>query len=700
MAGPTLQIPVSASLDKFRSDMDQLGREADKTSTDIEDRFKQINPGAKGMIDSFRDSAKGPAQDAGNSIGLIIGGAIVAAAAGIASGLHAAIDALAKIGDRGEDLRLPVNMLQALSVAATEARVPAEKLNSALDRFTAVSKQNVDDAEKFYKALGNIGEGFVTAFKNAPSQAERVRIISDAFKSTTDEVKKAQLGLQALGTDNERLIGIFDKGRDGIAGYLDQVRRLGLEINEEFVKKAQEAKSQISLFSRVLNDEFSTSLASLIPVFVSLLPYIERLGAVVRDTIGAFASNDDQRPLETLRNELTVLDTQLAEVAAKRDRLTSNTPTKMDSLRDTLRKIIGEETGTDLSENIADLDKQIDEIKKRRAVINSLITSKSDSKPLSITVAPAFKPRPSLTEDDSGSAFDKEIDRLKRHAALIEADAASVGKTAAAHAQLRAEMQLLQAVERENDDVTVEMLAKYAQLRSTMSATEALQQSGIKLTSDQAEAFLTVTTRVGQMTDVLNKNKTAFEGFNESLKFAGNQLVDVLDGILNKTQSLSDLGRSALRAFQKELLRAAITGEGAFAKLLGANSTNGGVGGLLGLLGGSVGSGGTSFLPGASLLSGNPTGLAEGTDNWRGGPVWVGERGPELLNLPKGAQVTPSDISRSMAGGVSVNPVFNVDATGASDAAVMRLERALARTAASIKPLAVQAMMQHQQRYA
>jgi phage-related protein len=33
---------------------------------------------------------------------------------------------------------------------------------------------------------------------------------------------------------------------------------------------------------------------------------------------------------------------------------------------------------------------------------------------------------------------------------------------------------------------------------------------------------------------------------------------------------------------------------------------------------------------------------ANGTDNWRGGTTWVGERGPEIVNLPKGSQVIPN----------------------------------------------------------
>jgi phage-related protein len=35
--------------------------------------------------------------------------------------------------------------------------------------------------------------------------------------------------------------------------------------------------------------------------------------------------------------------------------------------------------------------------------------------------------------------------------------------------------------------------------------------------------------------------------------------------------------------------------------------------------------------------------LAEGTDNFKGGQAIVGEKGPEMVNLPKGAEVIPND---------------------------------------------------------
>jgi len=42
---------------------------------------------------------------------------------------------------------------------------------------------------------------------------------------------------------------------------------------------------------------------------------------------------------------------------------------------------------------------------------------------------------------------------------------------------------------------------------------------------------------------------------------------------------------------------------------------------------------------------------AAGTDNWRGGPTWVNERGGEIIDLPSGSRVIPADKSAKMLGG-------------------------------------------------
>ena len=102
-----------------------------------------------------------------------------------------------------------------------------------------------------------------------------------------------------------------------------------------------------------------------------------------------------------------------------------------------------------------------------------------------------------------------------------------------------------------------------------------------------------------------------------------------------------------------------------FAALLGDGKGGGSIfdvifnrGGIAGQ-GGGVGSGGGNWLGNLfSSLFGGFGKNARGTDWWPGGPSWVGEEGPELVNLPRGAQVIDADRSRRMAatGGGSGGP--------------------------------------------
>ena len=102
---------------------------------------------------------------------------------------------------------------------------------------------------------------------------------------------------------------------------------------------------------------------------------------------------------------------------------------------------------------------------------------------------------------------------------------------------------------------------------------------------------------------------------------------------------------------------------------------------LLGLAGRTLFGGGLSG--GDAAAAGIPGGgYASGTDFARGGPVMVGERGPEIVNLPRGSRVTPNNkiggnvihINQSFAGDVSRATIDQVAVrTGAA------VRRAMAR---------------------
>lgn len=86
---------------------------------------------------------------------------------------------------------------------------------------------------------------------------------------------------------------------------------------------------------------------------------------------------------------------------------------------------------------------------------------------------------------------------------------------------------------------------------------------------------------------------------------------------------------------------------------------------------------GAVFIPGTNLIDWSktfdPIGKnANGTPSWKGGLTWVGERGPELVNLPRGAGVIPAHRAAQMGSGGGIN--ITVDARGSADPAAVRAQ--------------------------
>lgn len=73
----------------------------------------------------------------------------------------------------------------------------------------------------------------------------------------------------------------------------------------------------------------------------------------------------------------------------------------------------------------------------------------------------------------------------------------------------------------------------------------------------------------------------------------------------------------------------------------------------------------------------NPGNNAGGTSNWRGGWTWVGEQGPEMMNLPQGTRIRSNSVSGDMGGG-SVHVHFHGLVTAPSEADLDRIARKLA----------------------
>ena len=134
-----------------------------------------------------------------------------------------------------------------------------------------------------------------------------------------------------------------------------------------------------------------------------------------------------------------------------------------------------------------------------------------------------------------------------------------------------------------------------------------------------------------------------------------------------------------------------------------------------GITGGS-GAGGNSIgaIIGSALKNMIP-GFATGTSSAPGGLAWVGEKGPELVNLPRGSQVAPNHAIRAMGAlagrsqvqplaRAQISPIVRIDLAGVNGDATIRQMAAEAARAAYAQAVAtssqvVPAQQAQRQRY-
>ena len=159
-----------------------------------------------------------------------------------------------------------------------------------------------------------------------------------------------------------------------------------------------------------------------------------------------------------------------------------------------------------------------------------------------------------------------------------------------------------------------------------------------------------------EMTDIISRA----DELNKSFEEIGNTVSNAFKGMLTGAMSWKDGMRSLISSVIDQLWKLFVV-----QKIVGLIS---------GALGGATGTP-ASFSPTASVTppSGFMPGFANGTSYAPGGMALVGERGPELVNLPRGSQVIPNHKIGGLSG--SGSPIsISVDARGSNDPAAVRAQ--------------------------
>jgi hypothetical protein len=588
-----------------------------------------------------------PIRTLASAIGVIPTVALVAAgAAGVALseiGGHAQA-ALRELDEIARKSGLSTNAVLGAQIVGARSGLTQENTRSALENAGKEYQTYRRNDGEVKDALEKIDEGFLKVADKARSAGEFIDIIGQKIRALPRE-EGLDLSQKLFGEDaGAKLFSNIQSGALSMRALGDEAARAG-SVNDTLARKAEDVQHQIDEAAQIAKTKLLVAFQDLGSPVDDLRLSWYRFEAAIGDTI---ARSEALR--QVLQGLMHPLDT-LSGAPAVIGRLFSGASSAP------LGRLI-------------DLQAQ-----------QNFDSAKSDF----------FARGPKILIGESAGISRARY--AKRDDEESKAGGSSSGKSADRAAEqyekitreLNNQIALLQTQGAEHDKLALKIDIEKQQLQLGTGATQA-QKDGV---ADLATKLDAAKKAQAALTEEAKK-------FNEAYSSASNTVAGALKDILNGGKP-GDALQKALQSIQGQLLDASLTGAGPYAKLLGLNGKDGAVGGLFGGLAGALGLGGNQTTGtmnvqagvvtvnggigagaaggGGGLLSGLTNWIgglfgqnAEGTDNWRGGPTWVGEKGPELVNLPRGSSVMPN--AQSLAYARSLASASNDNRGGASAAPV------------------------------
>lgn len=646
-----LVVQLGAKLDQFASDMNQAGDMADSAISRIENSFASLNPSLGGF----------------GALATVATGAVAGFTA-LLTELQAVNSELADIAKNAEYVGLSVEEFQRKKFAATQGGVGDAQATTDLRnvaRLLADAKENENSLTKLLDA-NNIK--YTDRNDDVISLNKLLTIagwLINKFHSMPEKVEAAK----ALGL-SEQWVSALKNGSKAFDDVANSADAAGAVIDKSTIAKAEAFDIAWKKSTALLSSQFKVVTGDIAVWLDDLIDRAADFIAELAKSRGATSGSGQER-FNAIADAL--------DIARKDSQGLAQDYEQVNRVLERYRGLASADPGVVAGlEEVRAKAKAIADEAERAAKAFS-----SENFPGGVPV-PASRPSSAddtadddaklakRKTDNSRDQFTIAVDDITKRTATIKADTAATFENNAVQAQFRAEFRELTAIMRDHGEVTQAQIDKYEKLRQSMSAQQALTAAGITLTKEHKEAFLSSSEGIKTATLAYDKARDSLNKINSASSQIGSALSTAFADAIIEGKSLNDVLSSLIKTMEKAAINAVF-----------ASIFNPGFGGGLS--------------PFASFLGfGKVGGNAEGTDNWRGGPTWVGEKGPELINLPRGAQVIPNAVA-SRGGGMTFSPVTTVDARGMDPAAMGRFAQIMQQHETALQRIAKS--MQSSQRF-
>jgi len=518
-------------------------------------------------------------------------------ATAVVAAVRRVTEQLDEIGKKADQIGLTTDALQEFRAIAESSGVSQAKLDSSLERFskrlgeasmgTGAAKKALDELNLSADELRRVGLD------------EAVMRISEEMQKVEDPTRKAALAAGLFGREGVAMINMLREGRDGMEAMRREARELGIVIDEDMIRNAEEAQTQLDLMSRVINANLSTALINLSPLIVKAAEGI----ATVSQAVNRFLD---------LRNRL------------------SDEPLDATGLRNLVEEYEGLESELSaVTQAQAAYNANVEkygEASEQAASWLSKLTKAEDNLQQAIARRNAEK----AAEGRAVSGIEgisAETKELREQAELNKLSAEERERQRIATERMRKEAQIIADIEASGREVTAELRQDIEQIgenyeQAAISASKILtpMQAAASTTASTARSAQNATQSFEDMFGAIINGSPALqalgfdaENLRSTMSTVEASMEDAFMSMIDGTQSAGDAFKSMASEIIKELFRVLVVQQ-----LVGSFSSGGG--GILGSVFGAIGGGGAPI-----------TGQASGGSVQAGKPYITGEHGRELF---------------------------------------------------------------------
>jgi hypothetical protein len=541
--------------------------------------------------------------------------------------------------------------------------------------------------DEFFKAMEKFGANVYEAQHNMGGLADVMRANGKSAKDFNGYLENAADLIKRASSDQQRLqllqqmglpatmdwVRFLSQGKDGIRAATEEAAKFNESAEGKLVASARKFDDAWNTATTKMVNNFKAGMAEILTSMTSVqvpqwllnagrgafegAKYGSIPGALVGGIYGASKGND----------------------ATFGDRYGSFSPTgNASQLQQALQNRSAALTGTKTTADPNVLKDQIAKEQQRLALLGPLANAEDAVKAKQLEINAAALNGVGISRDQAKAVLDvtraqAEMSRVQEQAALGITRTAEATKAMNDNLQSLITRKLLDPNNPQEYAAALNTLTKQMedlsdQAKVAGAALPQLQQAMNDATSARKQLD-------GLAVEAMSVNRGLFVEFGQQLRQGA-----------SAWEAFKSAGLNALGKLADKLM--SMAADNLFAKAFGGSS--GGLASLFGL----GGSGSTPVMSAAGDLGAGTGGLsfpmfAGGTDSAPGGLSIVGEKGPELINLPRGAQVFNAGQTRGMMGDQGGPPVVMNDnrvlniGQGASADTVLQLREELARDKAA-----------------